>query len=362
MRGANRLDRRALGWLARRLYSRRTAGPPEPGRPERVLLVRVDERVGNLLGVQPVLDALAQRWPGLEVGLLSSSRAAQVTAGLEGLARIHPIDKRWFFRHPGRWRRAIAAVRGRAYPVAVDLAAWHAFSFTHAALTFYSGAPVRIGYRRGAPTGFHTHVVDPGPDHEHELRQRMRLLAPLGVQAEPPRLRTRLGLTAGDAMGAWLDDLRVAAPRVGIWMGSRKLERRWPLPFYVQLARRLQRQADATLVALWGPGEETLRDQLAAALPEGLVAAPQTDLEQLAGLIRKLDLVVTNDTGPMHLAIACGTPTVALFASGDPRRWCHPYPTVRSLSSPGSDPGEVDRAAAACIELLAPGEPRPASR
>lgn len=359
MRGANRFDRRALGWLARRLYGRRTAEPPESGRPERVLLVRVDERVGNLLGLQPLLDALGAHWPGLDVGLLSSIRGAQITAGLEGLARIHEIDKRWFFRHPGRWRRVVAAVRTCGYPVAVDLSAWHAFSFTHAALTFYSGAPVRIGYRRDAPGGFHTHPVDPGPAHEHELRQRMRLLAPLGVQADPPRLRTRLGLNAGSNMGAWLADLRVAPPRVGIWMGSRKLERRWPLPFYVQLARRLQQRADATLVALWGPGEEALRDQLAAALPEGLVVAPATDLEELAGLIRQLDLVVTNDTGPMHLAIACGTPTVALFASGDPRRWCHPYPQVRSLSSPGRDPGEVERAAAACLNLLAQRGPAP---
>jgi len=194
--------------------------------------------------------------------------------------------------------------------------------------------------------------VDPGPAGEHELAQRMRLLVPLGLEAAPPRLRTRLGLESGGRQRDWLTDHRVEPPRVGIWMGSRKLERRWPLPFYVQLGRRLQRQIGATLVGLWGPGEEVLRDQLAAALPERLVVAPPTDLEELAGLIRRLDLVVTNDTGPMHLAIACHTPTVALFASGDPGRWCHPYPDVRSLTCPGRDPVEVDRAAAACVELL----------
>ncbi len=352
MRSAARADRRALAWLARRLYRRRTAEPPPAANPDRLLLVRVDERVGNLLGLQSLIDGLRSRWPAIDLGLLASTRAAPVTTGLEGLDRVHPIDKRWFFRRPARWRAAIHAVRAHGYQVAIDASAWHVFSFTHAALTYFSGAPLRIGYDRGGPTGFHDCPIAAGPAAEPELTQRFRLLGPLGIAGPPPPLRTGLGLASAERQLAWLRELRLARPRIGLWPGSRKRKRRWPPPCFVQLGRRLQRRHAAQLVVLWGPGEEALRDEVAGALRQGAVAAPPTDLEQLAGLLRGLDLMVTNDTGPMHLAVACGVPTVALFASGEPRRWGHQVAHARNLAVTGGDPADIERAARACAELL----------
>ena len=342
MQGSARPDRRFLFWLARRLYRRRTSQMPEAHAPDRLLLVRVDERVGNLIALQSAIDALRAAWPDLDLGLLASSRASQVSSQLEGVDRLHALDKRWFFRHPARWRAVIGQVREQGYQVAVDASAWRDFSFTHAALTFYSGAPMRIGYGRAGVGGFFTHMVEAGPAQEYELCQRMRLFEPLGLDGEPPSLRTRIGLASRERSVDWLGAHHVRSPRVGIWAA----------PFYIQLGRQLQQRAGTDLVVLWGPGEEQLRDQIASALQRGVVVAPPTDLEALGGLMRELDLVVTNDTGPMHLAVACQVPTVALFATGTPTRWGHPYPTVRNLHSPGRDPTEVETAVQACLELL----------
>lgn len=314
--------------------------------------MRVDERIGNLITLQSMIDALREGLPGLALGLLASVRVRRVAESLTGVDRLHLVDKRWFFARPARWFRTVRALRREAYQVCIDASAWHVFSFTHAALSYYSGAPVRIGYRREVGGAFHSVQVDPGPAREHELKQRMRLLAPLGIDADPPQLRTGLGLEGVEGWRGWLEDLRLGALRIGLWPGARKLERRWPVPFFVQLARKLQQRQGADLVVLWGPGEEELRDHVASAIREGVVTAPRTDLDELAGLMRCLDLVIVNDTGPMHLAVAVGTPTLALFASGDPRRWCHPYPHVRSLAAPGADPREVEQAAAAAARLL----------
>ncbi len=95
--------------------------------------------------------------------------------------------------------------------------------------------------------------------------------------------------------------------------------------------------------------KEKLRDQL---LVNNVLAAPPTDLPALAGLLRKLDLLVTNDTGPMHLSVAVGTPTVAIFVAGEASRWGHPYSYVRNLTLTGRDEKEADRAALACEEIL----------
>ncbi len=356
MRRATRLDRRMLYWMARRLYRRPTAAISDPSSPEKMLLVRVDERVGNLITLQSLIDAVRRSWPGLELGLLASTRCVQVSSSLMGLDRLHELNKRWVFKSPGRWREVIDQIRRQGYQVAIDAGAWHEFSFTQAALTYYSGAPLRIGYRRGMDLdlGFHTHLVPPGPQSEHELRQRMRLLSVLGVQAEPPALRTGLGQASAERFAGWLRSHEVARPRVGLWAGSRKLQRRWPVPFYIQLGRRLREIHGADLVVLWGPGEEDVRDQIAAGVPEGIVVAPPTTIEELAGLIRNLQLVISNDTGPMHLSVACGTPTVVIFASGDPDRWGHQCDSVLNLACPGRDPVEVDQVFEACGRLLPP--------
>ena len=353
MRGMKRSDRLMLGWVARRLFSKRVASEHGGGHPDRLLLVRVDERVGNMIILQPIIEAINSQWPSCEIGLMCSSRMEQVVSSLDGISRVHPLDKRWFFKHHFRWRKVIEDCRKVGYQVAIDASAWHEYSFTHAALTYYSGAPERIAFSRdGSLSGFHTHLVDPGEPDEHELVQRMRLLVPLGIEMSPPKLRTNLGKASADKFSHWLQSLKVNAPRIGIWAGGRKQQRRWPVPFYVQLARSLQQKFGATIIVLWGPGEEYIRDALTMALPYQTVAAPKTDLDELAGIMRNLDLVVTNDTGPMHLCVACEVSTVTIFASGSPSRWGHPYEFVRNLSCPGSDPAEIKMAMDACIELL----------
>jgi len=347
MHRLERIDRRVMFWAARRMYTARTARPA-PGDPRRIILVRLDERVGNLVTLQSLIDALKTKLPGLHLGLLASARAGQVTRTLEGVDRLFELDKRWFFTRPLAWRKVIGDVRRAGYQVAIDASAWAEFSFTHAAVAFFTGAPVIIGTDRGGDAGFHTRMVCPGPTDEYELKQRMRLLEPLGIRMQPPALHTSLGAGRAKKWAAWLDQSGLPRPRIGIWPGARKRHTRWPVTFFARLAGRLE----GGRVVLWGPGEERLRDELTAGV-SGSKAAPPTDLAGLAGLLRGLDLLVCNDTGPMHLAVAAGTPTVCLFTSGKSSRWGHPYSHVRNLDLPGKDPQEIEVALEACKELLA---------
>jgi ADP-heptose:LPS heptosyltransferase len=346
MHRLERIDRRVMFWTARRLYSSRTA-QAATGDPQRILMLRLDERVGNLITLQSLIDALKMKLPGVHLGLLASTRATQVTRTLEGIDRLFELDKRWFFSRPFAWRKVIGDVRRASYQVAIDASAWAEFSLTHAALAYYSGAPVRIGTDRGSDSGFHTHLVCPGPADEYELKQRIRLLEPLGIRMQPPAPRTSLGAEQVKKWAGWLTKAGLSRPRIGFWPGARKHHTRWPAAFFTGLAEQL----DGGRLVLWGPGEESLRDELNTGIP-GSVPAPPTDLADLAGLLRGLDLLVCNDTGPMHLAVAAGTPTVCLFTSGKSSRWGHPYSHVRNLDLPGKDIQEVDRALEACKELL----------
>ena len=88
---------------------------------------------------------------------------------------------------------------------------------------------------------------------------------------------------------------------------------------------------------------------------DAALMAPETNLHVLAGLLRKAALLLTNDTGPMHLGVACRTPTLAPFTVGDWDRWGHPIPTFRALDARGTGLEDNTEVESAVESLLAAG-------
>jgi ADP-heptose:LPS heptosyltransferase len=128
--------------------------------------------------------------------------------------------------------------------------------------------------------------------------------------------------------------------------GARKADHRWPALHFAGLARALRSRGVPSLLT-WGPGEEALARAVAESSGGAASLAPPTDLARLAALFRRAALVVTNDTGPMHLAAACGAPVLALLHAPEGARWTHPGPRFAALVSP-----EVQEAEVAAARLL----------
>jgi ADP-heptose:LPS heptosyltransferase len=108
--------------------------------------------------------------------------------------------------------------------------------------------------------------------------------------------------------------------------------------------------AGVTPVVTWGPGEEALADEVLALAP-GSVRAPPTDLDQLAALMAGAELTLCNNTGPMHLAVAVSSPTLALFLKMPVERWGHDWaPHVMLDLTPLVDGGaDVEAAVAQAV-------------
>ena len=113
---------------------------------------------------------------------------------------------------------------------------------------------------------------------------------------------------------------RVAAtPHAVLVPGGRLEWRRIPPELFAVAARTLAALGRAVIVA-WGPGEEELARAVVAGAP-GARLAPPTDLDGLAALLANAGCTVSNNSGPMHLSVAVGAPTLALFLKMDPERW-----------------------------------------
>lgn len=341
--------RRALKRWAAIVVSILLGGPGTEllGPIRRILVVRIDERVGNVLLTTPLLAALRRAFPEAELDLLvSASKVSLVT----GLANLIPFEKRSFFRRPWAFWALIRRLRQRDYDVVIDASHWHHFSASSAMLLALIGRRARIAHDRGEARRFAALRVPAPIEPEPEVQTKLRLLWPLGVRPPLEPITTTLGASpeARAATAAWLEGQGLSRRvLVGLAPGARKLDHRVDPEVFAAMGR-LAKELGASPVVLWGPGEEALAARVGSA--GGAILAPPTNLEALASLMRRCAVVVTNDTGPMHLAVAAGAPTIALFRGGDPSRWGHQHPPHLMIATDGRPQNEVVAAAGRAVE------------
>ena len=315
---------------------------PEPAELRRVLVVRPDDRVGNALLTVPLALALRDALPRARIDLLLARRRAAVAEGLRGV-RVVQFEKTDAFRHPLRFVRFLRALRSAGYDAVIDAAHWHAFSLTSALLSRVASRRWLVGADRGA-SHLYSHAEPPPPPDMPEVQAKLLLLRGLGLgPPAAPALQTALGIEHA----SWAAEVTRGLPGfAALNPGARKADHRWPVVRFAGLARALRSRGIPSLLT-WGPGEESLARAIAESSGGAASLAPPTDLARLAALFRRADLVVTNDTGPMHLAAACGAPVLALLHAPEGARWSHPGPRFAALVFP-----EVEEAAAAAGRLL----------
>ncbi len=305
--------------------------PPALNDIESILVVRTDDRVGNALLTIPLVRALQSAFPRAQVDLLLAKRRAHVAEGLPDL-RIVKFDK-----------KAPPFGLRRKYQIVIDAAHWHAFSATSALLSRFIASRWVIGSLRG-PAEIYSYAVPPPPADMPEVEAKLLLGRALGIELSPRPMETSLGK-------------RVPGPIAGRFAalnpGARKQDHRWPPERFAALARALPLRS----VVFWGPGEEPLARAVVDASRGAAELAPPTDLEQLAAAFRSAALVVTNDTGPMHLAVACGAPVLALFVDRAGLRWAHRGPRFAAVVAPADDASVIAAAARLLDSAPAAGEP-----
>lgn len=340
--GGPRGPLRALGrglviLLARLLWGRPNRGPI--GAVSKVLVIRTDERVGNVLLTTPLLRALRKGLPDAEIVLLHAASKEALVRGLPHVDRLEPFEKKHFFRRPWAFWAQLRRLRRERFDLVIEAGHYHAFSLTAALLAKVCAPRAIVGHDRGMARWFFHHPVPQPPGVVHDVAVKLSLLGPLGIEPagfelETPLARDAAALARMEAQlrGDGLDPERL----VVINPGARMSVRRWSPAAYGAIARALAERHGAQPLILWGPKERALAEEvLAHAGPEARLAPP-TDLAELAALLALARGFVTNDTGPMHLGVACGVPTVAIFLATPPARWGHPLPTFRAV--------EIDRA------------------
>ena len=311
----------------------------------RVLLVRLGA-MGDIVHALPVAAALRQRFPFARIDWVVDARYAalldlvpaidgrivvaargQAPAGpgaasgsLDGVANTGPGDhaRRTFPSGLG-WLRLVRALRRERYEVALDLQGL----VKSAVLARASGARRVIGFgrpwlREPLAARFYTErtAVARGG---HVVDKNLALLSALGI-GTAARV---FPLAAGDMRP--VEEMRRLHPEAArgfvlLNPGAAWPNKRWPPERFGALAAIVRRRHGLPSAVLWGPGEEELAALVVDESGGAAFAAPATRLPGLLGLARSARLIVSGDTGPLHLAAAAGTPAVAVFGPTNPER------------------------------------------
>lgn len=261
----------------------------------KILVIELSN-LGDAILTYPALSALWERHPGAKMHVLAGPRALPLFDGDRRIHRMWPWEKR-----APAWRQAalVAWLFKERFDLVVD--------FRNSLI------PLFLFARRRTP------VLRGGPAPAHRAERHLALVTALGI---PPPARVQplpYGPEEEQEVGRWLN---AAGPVVLMAPGSRSHLKRWDASGFAQVADRLAAEQGAQVLLVGDEEERPISRHVKGVMRQpAMDLTGKTTLRQLAALLAKAALVVTNDSAMLHAAEIMGVPTVAIFGPTDEQKY-----------------------------------------
>ena len=271
----------------------------------RLLLIKPSS-LGDIVHALPTFEALRRRFPAAECSWMVKAEWADILRRVDGLDRIWPVEPSL-----ADWMTQIGRLRAYAFDLVVDLQGL----FRSGAAAWLSGCGVRVGFanaREGSPLCYTHRILVPTAEM-HAVDRYLLVARALGCSVSRPVFP--LTPLAEDRRIVHTFLAEAGVPENGQWVAmqvsARWPTKRWPIASFVAVARALV-QERIPVILVGSRGDQAEANRVAEA--SGAVSlAGRTSLSLLPALLQASACLVTNDSGPMHVAAAMSTPVVALF-------------------------------------------------
>jgi lipopolysaccharide heptosyltransferase II len=293
-----------------------------------VLCVRLDN-LGDVLMTTPAIRALKQAVPGRRITLLASPAGARAARNIPEVDEVIAYDAPWVRNTvPPDAQADLAmhyALKLQAFDAAAIFTVYSQSPLPAAMMCYLAGIPLRLAHCRENPYHLLTHWVketEPGPVVRHEVQRQLDLVATVGARTEDERLSFHVRSQARGCVRIKLEEagLDLARPYIVVHPGATAASRRWPPERFGETARRLSEVLDVQVVVTGDAGERPLCETVRRGAGErAWNLAGHFGLEEFAAAIDMAALVLSNNTGTVHLAAAVQTAIVDLYALTNPQ-------------------------------------------
>lgn len=275
----------------------------------RILLIKPSS-LGDIVHALPVVSVIKAQWPGSHITWVVKRQWAELVERAEEIDRVWPVDAT-----VSSWLRESLALRAERFDLAIDLQGL----FRSGILARISGAPTRIGFangREGSPWFYTQRVPVLIPDI-HAVDRYLSVATALGA---PLPDKPRFGFRLSEEDMAAVRDLclrrgfSVDRPWVAMNIGARWSTKRWPLTFFAAVVGQLHETHHGPIVMIGGADDRSYANTLRSLTDRPFIdLTGEIPLGYLPALLSKATAMITNDSGPMHIAAALGVPVVAMF-------------------------------------------------
>ena len=283
----------------------------------KILIVRLGA-LGDIVHTLPAQQQIHRRFPKTEIHWLVEPHYLSLLGTVPGITRLWAADTKKWRRQPSSIRSVvplIMSLRSEKFDLVLDFQRLIKSAF----LARLSGSKRVVGFTREQcrepdAARFYTETIQrEGQPHCHAIENNLDLVRFLGCgEKTVGRVSLQVPIEAKQYIDTQLDKNDAEHP-VLVNPGAGWTTKLWGASNYAQLAHQIRLQLDRAVVFTYGPGEEGLIDAIRrASEPEAIVSFP-TDLLQFAALCQRAQLMISGDTGPLHLAVALGTPTVSIL-------------------------------------------------
>ena len=287
----------------------------------RILIARMSA-IGDTILTLPVACALRRSFPKAILGWVVEQGSSPMVQGHECLDHVIVLQRGWFTR-PRQVLQARRELSRYRFDIALDCQ-----GMTKSSLACrLSGARRRIGFAgihgRELSRWFNNHLV--APQRTHVTDRSLELLQPLGIHRPPVQWKFPLESAVRHRVNAMLGELDLPGPFAVFNPGATWGSKRWEMDRFAAVAQHVAKTHNLPTVVVWGGAQEkSLAEQIVAGSAGAARMAPSTTLLELAALIERGRVFVSADTGPLHMAVAVGTPSIGLYGA---TRWqdCGPF-------------------------------------
>ena len=277
--------------------------------PKRILAIKLSS-FGDILHALPAVHNLRTSL-GARVDWVTQPEYADLVRCCPDVDQVIPFPRREFWaRLPGFTR----LLRQQRYDYVIDFQGL----MKSAVVAWLARGGRRIGpsFHREGSRFLYDVVAGPCDKNRHAVEENLDVVRYLGLPVLPVEFPVAFPEQVADQ----------PAPRVGLVPLSRRLNKNWPLDRFTQAARRLQAEFGASVYLFGSRGDHEACEQMRSSLLAHAGAHPvvnlagQTSLVEMGGWFRQMNLVLVNDSGPLHMAVALGIPVVTMFGPTDPVR------------------------------------------